>query len=138
MAALEFLKKSPGVLRMGAILLLGVLLLLFATGGKEEKKEEAEGALSEYGALLEQSLASLCAEVEGVGRVRVMVTFERGEEALYQGSVKIASVPPRVMGVAVLCSGGGDASVRAALTEMLGALLGVGANRISVLTLAQG
>lgn len=137
MAALEFLKKTPGLVKMGAILLLGVFLLIFASGGTEKNQEaKAETSLSEYGAALEERLLSLCSEVEGVGAVRVMVTFESGEEALYQGSLQIGSAPPRVMGVAVLCTGGGDSAVRAALTEMLGALLGIGTHRISVLPLA--
>ena len=138
MAALDFLKKTPGVMKMGAILLLGVLLLLFASGGAEREREStAQSTLSEYGEVLEERLAALCAEVEGVGQVRVMVTFSSAEQALYEGSTRVGSTPPRVLGVAVLCSGGGDSAVRARLTGMLTALLGIGANRISVLPLSQ-
>ena len=139
MAALDFLKKCPGIFKMGLILLLGVVLLALASsGGKESQKQVAEQpALSEYGAALEERLLGICTQVAGVGNARVMLTFESGEEALYQGTTRIGSVPPRVMGVVVLCSGARDSSVRTALTEMLSALLGIGASRICVLPLAK-
>ncbi len=138
MAALDFLKKTPGLVRMGAILLLGVFLLIFASGAqKKAEGTQTDGSLSEYGAALEARLLALCSEVEGAGEVRVMVTFASGEEALYQGSVQIGSEPPQVMGICVLCTGGADSGVQAALTEMLGALFGIGSHRISVLPLAR-
>ena len=138
MAALDFLKKSPGILRMGVILILGVALLLFASDGKEEAeiKSDAE-ELSAYGTALEERLTALCAEVSGVGRVRVMVTLESGAQAQYKGSVQIATLPPRVLGVCVICSGAEDAEVRARLTGMISALTGIGSHRIAVLPLAQ-
>lgn len=138
MGAVDFLKKNPSVFRMGLILLLGVLLLLLASGSgdKEQKAAEAEDALAAYGEGLEQRLSSLCERVVGVGDTVVMVTFECGAQVQYRGSTEVGTLPPRVRGVTVLCEGGQNAAVREALSEMLCALLGIGASRVSVLPLA--
>ena len=137
MALLEFLKRTPGIARMGVIFVLGVALLLFAAGAKKETAQSEETELSAYGEALEQRLEALCSQAEGVGRAEVMVTFESGALAEYQGSTQIATHPPKVRGVTVLCTGGGSAEVRASLSEMLSALLGIGASRICVLPLAK-
>ena len=137
MAALDFLKKTPGLARMGILLVLGIALLLFASGTKQKESEPESVELSVYGEALEKRLALLCSQVAGVGRAEVMVTFERGAQVEYQGSTAIGSAPPRVLGVTVLCTGGGSTEIRAELSEMLGALLGIGASRISILPLAE-
>lgn len=137
MAALDFLKKTPGLVRMGILLVLGVALLLFASGTKQTESEPEAMDLGAYGEALEKRLALLCSQVAGVGRTEVMVTFERGEQVEYRGSTAIGSAPPRVLGVTVLCTGGGSVEIRAELSEMLGALLGIGASRISILPLAE-
>lgn len=137
MAVLDFLKKTPGLMRMGLLLVLGVALLLFASDSKKEERKSEASDLSAYGEALEKRLEALCTQAEGVGKAEVMVTFESGALAEYQGSTQIATHPPRVQGVTVLCTGGGSAEVRAALSEMLGALLGIGASRICVLPLSK-
>lgn len=136
MGAFEFLKKTPGMIRMGAVLILGVFLLLLASSGTKKEVAAEQSDLEAYGTSMEERLEALCSRVEGVGRAEVMLTFERGAQAEYQGSAQIGTLPPKVLGVTVLCTGGEDAEVRAELTEMLSALLGIGASRISVLRMA--
>ena len=136
MGVLDFLKKTPGLVRMGALLLLGVVLLTAASAGAKKETKEAQDDLGAYGEALEKRLEALCSQVEGVGRAEVMVTFESGAQAEYRGSTQIATLPPKILGVTVLCTGGGNMEVRANLTDMLGALLGVGASRICVLAMA--
>ena len=114
--------------------LAGILLLLFGGGltdlpGKQSAAKEEPAA---YRLSLERELASLCAEVKGVGRVTVMITLAEGERTTYSGS-KVASVtPPAVLGAAIVCDGGGDEKIRADLTRLVSALLGIGANRVTV------
>ncbi len=136
MGGLDFLKKTPGLVRMGILLLLGVFLLTISSSGAKKDSEGEKSDLGAYGEAMEKRLEKLCSQVAGVGRAEVMLTFESGEQAEYHGSTQIATLPPRILGVTVLCEGGGDVQVRAALTEMLGALLGIGASRICVLALA--
>ena len=137
MGAIEFLKKTPGLLRMGALLLIGVFLLIYASSGAKNESADVQNDLESYGTALEARLEALCSQIEGVGRAEVMLTFESGALSEYKGSTQIGTSPPKVLGVTVLCTGGGDAEIRAELTGMLSALLGVGASRISVLRLAE-
>ena len=114
--------------------LAGILLLLFGGGltdlpGKQSAAKEDPAA---YRLSLERELASLCAEVKGVGRVTVMITLAEGERTTYSGA-KVASVtPPAVLGAAIVCDGGGDAATRAELVRLVSALLGIGSNRVTV------
>ena len=137
MGAIEFLKKTPGLLRMGALLLIGVFLLIYASSGTKNESAGVQSDLESYGTALEARLEALCSQIEGVGRAEVMLTFESGALSEYKGSTQIGTSPPKVLGVTVLCTGGGDAEIRAELTGMLSALLGVGASRVSVLRLAE-
>ncbi len=74
----------------------------------------------------EKRIAELCSSVEGVGKCRVMVTFEKtdgkNEEA-------------RVYSVAVLCEGADNITVRARLVGLISSLYGIGSNRVSVVKL---
>ena len=137
MGAIEFLKKTPGLLRMGALLFIGVFLLIYASSGTKNESADVQNDLESYGTALEARLEALCSQIEGVGRAEVMLTFESGALSEYKGSTQIGTSPPKVLGVTVLCTGGGDAEIRAELTGMLSALLGVGASRVSVLRLAE-
>lgn len=136
MGVLDFLKKTPGLVRMGALLFLGVVLLIASSGGVKKETKEEQSDLGAYGEALEKRLETLCSRVEGVGRAEVMVTFESSAKTEYAGSTQIATLPPKILGVTVLCTGGKNAEVRANLTGMLGALLGIGASRICILALS--
>ena len=137
MALPDFLKKTPGLFRMGLILVVGIGLLVFASGqkGSEGLSSDAQSALSDYGAALEKRLESMCEQAVGVGEASVMITFESGTRTEY-GTGGGLTATPKVQGVTVLCTGGADASVRASLSGMLSALLGIGASRICILPLA--
>ena len=133
-------KKKRGIAeRFGGfpilLLLSAGVLLLFSGGGlfgvRSEKTDTGSDPAA-YRLALERELASLCAEVKGVGRVSVMITLAEGERTAYSGS-KVSSVtPPAVLGAAIVCDGGGDPAVKAELTRLVSALLGIGSNRVTV------
>ena len=127
-------KKTVGVI---ACLLLGLILLLSSSSlFEEEERVETRAELSEYKKELEAELSEVCSSISGVGRCRVTVTFSRGEELIYKGSVLIESRPPQVMGVTVVCKGADSDAVRSELVGMMTALFDIGANRVSVLKLS--
>ena len=95
-----------------ALLLVGVGMILLGRGGEAEKNS----------ATLSEELAELCSMVEGVGECRVMLTESEGGE---------------VVSVAILCDGGDRVEVRAALTDVISELFGIGTNRISIHKLAK-
>ena len=130
---LRALMKKPWMLIAGV---LGVALLLAgAIGAGKNSTGETAAAESEsdaYRHALERQIADALALVDGVGRVRVVLTLEAGEQLLYEGSRKVGSVPPRVRGAVVICEGGGADRVKREVTDLVSALCELPANRIRV------
>jgi stage III sporulation protein AG len=120
----------------------GVALLLFggtagAGGGTSATDSE------DYRLTLTAEVRALCREVSGVGEVSVLLTLEEGERYEYARSnsgyvtaggsgLLLSTCPPRVAGVAVVCTGGGDPAVQEQLRELLSAALGIGAHKVKV------
>ena len=119
-------------LALGIVLLLSSLLM---QGVDKEEYSSGNVSLEEYKAALESELGELCSSVAGVGKAKVMVTFDAGAEYQYKNGNLISSAPPRVKGITVICRGGDKDSVRAELSDMLCALFEIGKNRICVLKL---
>lgn len=139
--------------------LLGILLLILG-GRAQAPKEEADAekapltATEEMEAYLkttEERVRSLCLSVKGVENVTVAVTlggsFEEvyateaingNEEYVIVGSGANASalyvtrLPPEIVGIGVVCQGGGNADVRQELLSLLSAAFRVPANRIYI------
>ena len=131
-----FARKNKKTLSVILLLIVGIFLLIFSSSGFSEKStERSVDTLAEYKRSLENELAEMCSSVRGVGKCRVSVSFERGEERLYKGSNLIESKPPKVMGVTVVCKGGDSDAVKAEVVDMMSALFGIGSNRIAVLKL---
>ena len=132
-AFLSFVKNNK---RLSFILLLLCVLMLALSfaGGSTEETDESK-TLAEYQAELESRLSELCSSVEGVGKCRVFVTFESGEENLYKGGVLIETKPPRVMGVSVVCQGADKPAVKNELNELFTSLFDIGSNRVKILKL---
>lgn len=127
-----------------------------------EKTEVVEKSVfneKEYTDDLENKLAEMISLINGAGKTRVIVTLECDYETVYakdgslskdddstdedseyiiidsektQGGLLLKTVTPKVRGVAVVCEGGDNQYVKSSVTEMLSAVLDVGANRISV------
>ncbi|MDR1734600.1 MAG: hypothetical protein LBR73_06970 [Oscillospiraceae bacterium] len=78
----------------------------------------------------------------GTGSSQESLTAEKNYVIIGQGSGQqgliLKTVEPKVRGVAVLCAGAGEASVKAAITEAVTSVLGVGANKVSIGKLAAG
>ena len=130
----SYLRANKKIAVTALAMMLGISLLLLSAS-KGEVTVVNEQTLGEYKAELEAELEELCSLVNGAGKCRVSVSFERGAENTYKGSNLIETKPPRVMGVAVLCEGADSDEVRAELISMLCALFNIGSNRIAVLKL---
>ncbi len=114
--------------------ILGILLLLFGSVGEgcSEEEIQKEITLDDYRTALTREAEALCRRVKGAGDTYIMLTLETGEHLTYSGSHVTSTTPPRVLGVAVVSDGAKSASVCRELTELLGALFHVGANRIHI------
>lgn len=108
-----------------------------------------------YAQEMETRLTQLISQMEGAGKVQVMVTLAAGETTVYatdtetetEGSARTQHIlledgidpalvetvnAPQIQGVAVVCEGGGNAVVQSRITELVEVLTGVGANHIAV------
>ena len=115
--------------------LVGIFFVVVSTSSGSSKPSDGELSLDEYKERLEAEIESLCSDIEGVGRCRVFITFERGVQDTYKGSTVIESKPPRVLGVTVVCRGGDSDAVKSSVAEMICALFDIGYNRVAVLKL---
>ena len=133
--------------------LAGLVLLAFsawlpADDAAQPAPAAAQETAADYAAQLESRLTALIRCVDGAGNTAVMVTLESGSESVYatdtdrdggsthaDGLVETVQTP-RVLGVAVVCEGGGTAAVQNRVTALVEALTGVGANHITVAKMA--
>lgn len=139
---------------LAGLVLLAVSAWLPADDAAQPAAAVQETA-ADYAAQLENRLTALIRCVDGAGDTAVMVTLESGSESVYatdtdrdggsthvllgsggaDGLVETVQTP-RVLGVAVVCEGGGTAAVQNRVTALVEALTGVGANHITVAKMA--
>lgn len=165
----EELKKKywpPGKDQLLILVLLGLLLAVIAipTDPKEKESvpvEESETQKAEetisYESRMEQKLEALLESVDGVGKVRVMLTFEgtgektvekdqtltaeeTREETVYEEKGSSERIPyvtsetnPKVEGVLVIAEGGGNSRIKQEILEAAQALFGIDAHKIKIM-----
>lgn len=134
---ITYIRNNKKVWRIAALIAVGIFLIAISSsvGNKKEESKSSEMTLEEYKESLEAELVSLCSDIDGVGKCRVFITFERGELNTYKGSSVIETKPPRVLGVTVVCRGADSDYVKAELIDMITALFDIGSNRVAVLKL---
>lgn len=122
--------KRHKKLFLAALALIGIALLILPSAARDESES---ASLSEYKRELEDELEDMISQIDGAGRCSVTVTFSDGERYGYSGS-RITSVsPPRVLGVSVVCEGGGSSEVAERISDAVTALFDIGANRVCIL-----
>lgn len=145
------------------IVLVGVLLLLLPDGkGEQETAEAASATVEEDFSVeaLEEKLAATLEQIDGAGRVRVMLTVQSGMKRVFaqdgsleqgmdemrretetvvvsagtghQETVLVQQIYPQFQGALIVAGGGGDPGVRLKLTEAVAALTGLGTDKISI------
>ena len=142
----------------------GILLIGISEWLPHRKSAEETSSVwlteSQVEQALEQRIATLLREVEGVGPCRVMVTLETGAQAVYaadtvssngaDGSVMlnesyltvdtdagpagllITRIQPTVKGVAVVCEGGGNETVRQRVVQVVSTAFHISERRVCV------
>ncbi len=137
---------------------VGILLILFGGGSKTDTREEEAKPYSTssdemliYQHYLEERVEALCRSVRGVGNVTVAVNLSDSFTSVYAtelrdgnteyvilGSGASASAlyltrgAPEIAGIGIVCTGGGDATVRRELISLLSAAFDLGTNRIYI------
>ena len=141
------------------IFIIGVVLVLTAQHHKDTYGGENVSAPASAVSVRneEERLAEMLAQIEGAGRVSVMITYESGTEKSLAYETKTSSrensgersedrkavtsggepmvvkeVYPQVKGVIVAADGADSASVKTAIREAVTASLGVSAHRVCI------
>lgn len=167
---LQFQTKfgAPKKEQLFILLLFGLLLAVIAIPvEKKESQNVLESSISteeevqeetlDYESRMEEKLEALLSEVEGVGRVKVMLTFEgsgekkvekdnsqsaenQQEETVYEEYGNSHKSPyvtfqsnPKVEGVLVIAQGGANSSVKQEILEAAQALFGIEAHKIKIM-----
>ena len=144
------------------VALVGVVLMLLPSGGKEQQDTTEPVNVSEAYSLAEteQRLERLLGRIRGVGQVEVMLTLKSGSSlqlaenrstslrdtenrqdrdvvTLNRGSgyeevVVTEQTYPVYQGAVVVCQGAGDSSVHLAVIQTVSVLTGLGSDKITV------
>ncbi len=145
-----FLRAKNKVFIILGAFVLGICLILMPNGEKNDA-DDYDRAVEK----LEMRVEQLCSGMHGVSEVSVMITLDTVGETKYaqnsqvnkdaenvntryeyvsgsHGLLPIAEVTPRVRGVAVVCTGGGNPDIQLKLTELLCALFGIPSSAVSV------
>ena len=141
---ISFLKGKWYLILIG---LIGILLILFSGSGTKEKKDSARLDAEAYRTELTAAVEALCERTAGVGDATVLLTLATGEYAVYEknlteGSESVALsggdallsayAYPAVSGVAVVCDGGENESVKRELTMLLSRALALPTTKIYI------
>ena len=134
---------------------LGQMLL----PGKQQAETLPQPVESAQTPDLETRLAAILSQIEGVGRVQVLLTEEVGREYVYQTDIQTdtdrrsedtvlvedatrtetglirRTLEPKYRGAVILCQGADQPSVRLAIVEAVRSVTGLGSDRISVLNM---
>jgi stage III sporulation protein AG len=139
------------------VLLVGAFLMLLPPRSGETQTQP-EKQLKPTEESLELKLGKILAQVDGVGKVQVMLTEAAGESVHYQSDEDISSdggqrsqtvvitnesraeqgliksvSPPVYLGAVVVCQGADRPSVRLAVTEAVANVTGISTDKITVL-----
>lgn len=150
---LSFIKRSQKKWLVLALVAAGVILLFIGSlsgGGQDPPQDESTDMIS-YAEMLEARIVDLCEQVAGVSDVSVLLTLDGGVERIYAENstgggqsyvvisaggeekvVLVREICSSVRGIAVVCHGGENISIRRTLTELLSCALGVPISKISV------
>ena len=112
---------------------IGVLLLVIAIPVKSDKTggyvsgsdtyKTSDEEISDYDVYMEQRIEKILSQVDGVGKVNVMVTLENTDDTA-------------IGGVVIVAQGGDNGSVVSNITSALEALLGIPVHKIKVLKMS--
>ena len=142
------------------VVALGIVLMTMPTGQKKESPVPQTPSQEVTAESVDEELAEILTQIQGVGKVKVMLTEATGAETIYQtdtdrsdstdtSSVRTDTViisgsgtetglvrtvtPPTFLGAIVVCQGGDNPSVRLAVSQAVSVVTGISMDRITVL-----
>ena len=166
-------KKTTFILLIIGFIGIALIFLsdIFQPSAKSSKQTQTSSDSSgNFEIQTEKRLESIIGEINGVGRVQVLVTVQSGVENIYETDSKVSygktqtagnedlqqsnssesshvivdnenggqralltkQIQPEILGVVVVCDGGGSPDVRESVVDTVSTALGIATNRISV------
>lgn len=141
------------------VILAGLMLMLLPE--RTEAKEQVEQPQTPIQLSMEEKLEDILSRIQGVGKVRVLLTLAQGERTIYvydehtslsgdsdsrdsdaviitdsartQTGLVSQILPPIYQGAVVVCQGGDQPAVRLAVVEAVCDATGLTADKITVL-----
>ena len=141
-------RNNKGLLITVILAVSGIILILIS--GNREKGSAVSNdyddfSFEKYESTLEKRLEEKIDKIDGVSSCDVILLIETSYiydssdsvnySDLFGNSTdndKVSESAPKIRGVAVICSGGGEARIKKDITDMLSALLGIPTNKIWV------
>lgn len=141
------------------IVALGIIFMMLPTGDGDEIPKNSEPVSVEASSITDE-LCAILGQIQGVGKVRVMITEQSSAQTVYQvdedrtegsdtNSVRRETVilsgngaesgliqtvtPPTYLGAIIVCQGADSPAVRLAVINAVSAVTGISTDRISVL-----
>ena len=150
----ELVRKYRYVL---LVVLAGLFLMALPDGKNAKAAPEPAAAEAEPRQDLQTELEEILSQIQGAGRVRVLLTQREGERTVYQtdedstsSGIRSDTVllngsdrsqtglvqqvnPPTYLGAVIVCQGADSASVRLAIVAAVGSVTGLSTDKITVL-----
>ena len=153
------LKMLPVIICAVAGILLLIYGGNIGKSSAEENNTKVSAEISafdekQYEELLVKKIEDVCSKVKGAGQVSVAVTLDGSYRAIYaqnssdgssikreyllvgsgssEAALLIGYSPPEILGVGIVCAGGGNDTVRREIISLVSALLDVPTNKIYV------
>ena len=158
MKAADFLGKYRYII---LILVIGLIFMVLPVSNKQDSTEQTQTEVTTQSKPdITEELTNILSQIDGAGKVQVMLTVSVGQTTVYQydediangdsGSVRRDTViitdsdrgqiglvqrvdPPKYQGAIVVCDGAGSAAVRYSIIEAVSKVTGLSTDRISVL-----
>ena len=117
---------------MLVILIIGVIIIILSMMLEDNSNEKGQDDVNYIRE--EERLSEILSEINGAGRVSVMISYEDGynDDGGIGRGFSTQEQYPKPRGVIVVADGANDSSVRNALKDATGAVMGVGYNRVQV------
>jgi len=152
---LQWLKEYKYIV---LIFTVGLVFLLLPTNNKEESEKIEYIEVNTEGNSLQHEIEEILGQIQGVGKVKVLLTEASGERILYQTDNQITSqdtqrfdtviisgsgktqeglirqvLPPTYKGAIVICQGADSATIRFAIIDAVSKATGLDSTKITVL-----
>ena len=156
---LVFVQKNKYIV---LIILLGLLFMAIPSKVTKESTTQTESIPTQQPeASIEERLTNILKQIDGAGKVEVMLTIAKGEETVYQTNNETSTntdttqvntdtiivtdsdknqsglvrqkIYPAYLGAIIVCQGADDPNVRMAITDEVAKITGLKTNHISIL-----